>query len=56
MRGGIFNIFFYIFQLFQNYPGIPLSWGGAGEGKMEDMFMLFGKLKTFPVMHSGAVV
>lgn len=56
MRGGIFNILFYIFQLFHSYPGIPLSWGGGGEGKMEDMFTLFGKLKMFPEMHSGAVV
>lgn len=56
MCGGIFNILFYIFQPFHSFPGIPLSWGGGGEGKMEDTFTLFGKLKTSLVMHGGAVV
>ena len=37
--GRIFNILFYIFQFFHNYPEIPLSWG-RGQGRRH-VYMLW---------------
>lgn len=39
MSGGIFNILFYIFQHFHNFPEVPLSRIEGGEGNMEDVYL-----------------